>query len=315
MDDLVSVIIPVYNAETYLERCLQSVCKQTYRQLEIICINDGSMDNSADMLDKWATEDGRIKVVHQENHGESQARNVGVSLATGSWIAFVDNDDWIDLDMYRAMIEFGCRYEADMVCCSWVKEQADESIRARNTSEVADNPFDRDKLLKYIYIRDEYQGFAYMWDKLYRRELFEGVYFDESLRIGGDVLVLAEIALKVKRATYIDEAYYHYLQREDSGCHTDRADVLLDWVRAYHKVIDIFQGASIEPEIMRYVKRFTAYTALRAAKAALLSNDKNSHESAVCVMKQYQLEYKETNGMYPERLNDFKKAMEWRDKV
>lgn len=315
MNDTISIIIPIYNAEKYLDKCLRSVNGQSYRNLEIICIDDGSQDGSANILAKWAANDKRIKVVQQSNHGESYARNVGLSLASGSWIAFVDNDDWLELDMYRSMIEAGHRYEADMVCCSWVKEKADKSIRAINKSAVAYNPFGCDELLKYIYIRDEYQGFAYMWDKLYRRKLFEDVRFDESLHIGGDVLALAEVALKVKRAAYIDEAYYHYLQRRDSGCHTDKADALLDWVNAYHKVIDIFQVAYIESETLRYVKRFTAYTALRAAKAALLSNDKRSHEKAVCAMKQYQLEYEETNGMYPERIIDFRRTMEWRDKM
>lgn len=315
MRDLISVIIPVYNAGRYLDKCLQSVCQQSYDNLEIICVDDGSKDNTEEILKKWVANDGRIKAIYQENHGESRARNVGLSLVTGSWITFVDNDDWLDLDMYQSMIDAGNLYEADMVCCSWVKEEAYGSIRAINTSAVANNPFGRDKLLKYIYVRDEYQGFAYMWDKLYRKELFEGVRFDENLRIGGDVLALAEVALKVKRAAYIDEAYYHYLQRSNSGCHTDKADALLDWVKAYHKVIDIFQVASIEPETLCYVKRFTAYTALRAAKAALLSNDKRSHEKAVCAMKKYQDEYEETNSIYQERIIDFRKAMEWRAKM
>lgn len=312
MKDLISVIIPVYEAEKYIEKCLQSVCGQTYRYLEIICVNDGSKDDSSYILDRMAAVDPRIKVIHQENHGESHARNVGLSLATGSWIAFVDNDDWLEPDMYQIMLEAGYQYDADMVCCSWFKENANESIKADNKSMVEQNPFGRESLLRYIYHRDEYQGFAYMWDKLYKREIIQDIRFNDRLRIGGDVLALAEIALRTKRAVYLDEAYYHYLQRSDSGCHTGDADKLLDWVKAYDEVIDIFQKSTISSDIMLYVKRFAAYTAFRAAKAALASRDIHSHKKAVYAMKRYQNEYEETNAEHLDWIYAFRRAMEWR---
>lgn len=313
MKDVISVIIPVYESEKYIEKCLQSVCKQTYQYLEIICVDDGSKDDSGRILDEMATIDKRIKVVHQKNNGESYARNVGLSLATGAWITFVDNDDWLDPDMYRQLIEAAHVYGSDIVCCSWFKESVDGSIRIVNKSDVAQKTFGRDEFLKYIYIRDEYQGFAYMWDKLYRRELFKEVRFDESLRVGGDVLALAEIALRARRVTYLDEAFYHYLQRSDSGCHTGNADILLDWVRAYDIVINLFQKAAIPPDIMRYVKRFSAYTASRAAKAALLAGDKISHEKSVNTMKRYQSEYEETNAEHLDWICAFRRTMEWRN--
>lgn len=315
MKDLITVIIPVYNAEKYIERCLYSVCQQTYKYLEIICINDGSEDGSASILDGMAAIDNRIKVVHQKNHGESHARNVGLSLATGDWIAFVDNDDWLEPDMYQRMIEAGIKYNADMVCCSWFKVCPDGTIKAVNKSRIEQNPFGREALLRYIYLRDEYQGFAYMWDKLYKRERLQNIRFNEKLRIGGDVLVLAEIALRTKRAVYLDEAYYHYLQRSDSGCHTSDADKLLDWVKAYDEVINLFQKAAIPFDIMLYVKRFAAYTAFRAAKAALASNDKDSHEKSVRAMKCYQAEYEEANSKHLDWICAFRGAMEWRSSV
>lgn len=315
MKDLISVIIPVYNAEKYIERCLYSVCQQTYRNLEIICINDGSKDGSARIINDIASEDNQIKVVHQKNHGESHARNVGLSLATGDWIAFVDNDDWLEPDMYQRMIEAGIKYNADMVCCSWLKEYQDRTIKAVNKSRVEQNPFGREALLRYIYLRDEYQGFAYMWDKLYKRENLQDIRFNEKLRIAGDVLVLAEIALRTRRAVYLDEAYYHYLQRSDSGCHTDDADKLLDWVKAYDEVINLFQKTAIPSDIMLYVKRFAAYTAFRAAKAALASHDKDSHEKAVRAMKFYQTEYEEANSKHLDWICAFRNAMEWGSSV
>ena len=104
---LLSVIVPVYNAEKYLDRCVRSIVNQTYKNLEIILINDGSTDRSGAMCDEWADADARIQVVHSENHGVSHARNMGLDLARGDWITFVDNDDWIEPDMYEFMITDG----------------------------------------------------------------------------------------------------------------------------------------------------------------------------------------------------------------
>ena len=100
MDDLISVIVPVYNVEEYLDRCIESIVNQTYKNLEILLIDDGSTDNSYNICDKWAKKDNRIKVVHKENGGVSSARNVGLDVATGDYIGFVDSDDYISIDMY-----------------------------------------------------------------------------------------------------------------------------------------------------------------------------------------------------------------------
>ena len=310
-EDLISVIIPVYNAEGYLERCLRSVCNQTYQNLEIICVNDGSTDATKQILSDFSAVDSRIKVLEQENHGEGHARNQGLAIASGQWLCFVDNDDWLEAEMYEELLMVGHRESAELVCGSWFKETANASIVAENKLPVQYGVFGRDDLLAYIYRRDDYQGFAYMWDKLYRRELMQGLRFDEGLRIGGDVLALAEIALRVRRAVYLDKPFYHYLQRDGSGCHTDNVVSLLDWVRAYELSIREFEMAAVPAGIMLYVKRFAAYTACRAAKAALAAGDRSSHYKAAGTMKRYQTEYESTNMAHPERISEFRRIMEW----
>ena len=103
--DLISVIVPVYKVEPYLDRCVQSIVDQTYGNLEIILVDDGSPDNCPAMCDAWAEKDSRIKVIHKENGGQADARNVGMAVATGEYVAFVDSDDWIDIRMYQRMHE------------------------------------------------------------------------------------------------------------------------------------------------------------------------------------------------------------------
>ena len=115
---LLSVIIPVYNVREYLKKCLDSVINQTYTNLEIILIDDGSNDGSGDLCDAFLQKDDRIRVVHQSNQGLAVARNVGLDMANGEWIAFVDSDDWLDENMYEILINLANKYDADIASCS-----------------------------------------------------------------------------------------------------------------------------------------------------------------------------------------------------
>ena len=217
---LISVIVPVYNLEKYLVRCIESIIGQTYKNLEIILIDDGSTDTSGQIIDEFKKKDNRIKVIHKENGGESNARNTGLRMATGEYIAFCDCDDWMDLDMYETLAWELNQENIDMAASGWYKETDSSSQEIRNALPVNSQVFGREELLKYLYMRDSYRGFAYMWDKLYKREILKDkdgnwILFREDLRLGGDVLYLAEVALNVKRAKYVDRAFYHYYQRDE----------------------------------------------------------------------------------------------------
>ena len=122
---LISVIIPVYNVEKYLHRCLDSVIAQTYQNIEIICVDDGSIDESGRICNQYAVRDARIKVIHQENQGLSAARNRGLDAAEGEYIAFVDSDDYILEDMYKKMLDKLLNYNVDLCVCQWQYEFSD----------------------------------------------------------------------------------------------------------------------------------------------------------------------------------------------
>lgn len=311
----ISVIIPVYNTEKELPKCLKSICDQTYKDLEIICIDDGSTDGSSQVLDEFSMKDNRIKVVHQKNGGESNARNTGLKMASGEYIAFCDCDDWIDTDMYEILArELNCE-NIDMVGGSWYKETDVYSQEIRNQLPVNNAAFTREELLKYLYKRDSYRGFAYMWNKLYKREILKDKFgnlllFHEDLRLGGDVLYLAEAALNIKKGKYIDRAFYHYYQRSESGCHTKDVDKLQDWLKAYELVLQRFGEERIDDETIDYVKRFLAYHSSNAVEVAAEQGQEKAKKKFQGLMRKYEQEYVSLNMQYPERIKRYQELLE-----
>ncbi len=311
----ISVIVPVYNTKKELPRCIESICKQTYKDLEIICIDDGSSDGSGQILEEFQAKDNRIQVIHKENGGESSARNTGLKMSAGEYIAFCDCDDWIDPDMYEVLAGELERERIDMAASGWYKETDSSSQEIKNEQPVSKQIFGRDELLRYLYRRDSYRGFAYMWDKLYRREILKDkkgnwILFREDLRLGGDVLYLAEIALNVKRAKYVDRSFYHYYQRTESGCHTRDVNKLHDWLKAYELVLQRFGEEQVDDRIMDYVKRFLAYHSSNAAEIAAEQGQDDAKREFQRLMRQYKEEYISLNSQYPERIERYCDLME-----
>lgn len=204
----VSVIIPVYNAKEYLRRCLDSVCNQTLMDIEIICVNDCSTDNSLDILNEYAENYPNIKVIDCKlNGGESVARNIGLDNATGEYLGFVDNDDEIDLDFYEKLYAKAKETNADIV-----------------KGEVRQVGYDGKEtfsdLNKKIKQGDHKLYFThYWWTAIYKRTLIENnnIRLLEEYPLGGDVLFLNQTLLACEKLELVDDTYYHYYRREDSG--------------------------------------------------------------------------------------------------
>ena len=147
----ISVVVPVYKVEPYLRKCLDSIVNQTYRDLEIILIDDGSPDNCGRICDEYAERDARIRVVHQENSGLSAARNAGLKLVSGSYIGFVDSDDWIEPDMYSYLLGNALEYQADIAVCSRTEQHMDRTVfRGFPGLEV----LERESALEYLLKND-----------------------------------------------------------------------------------------------------------------------------------------------------------------
>lgn len=220
--DLISVIVPVYNMEQYLERCINSIKKQSYSNLEIILVDDGSTDHSADMCDTYAQEDQRIKVIHKVNGGLSEARNAGLAIATGTYIGYVDSDDWIEPQMYQKMYEACIENEAQVAVCRYAKVYSDEAIRGGNHKITV---FERDSILK-VYLSDNSDYIVYnsVWSKLFAREIIVGEIFPVG-KNSEDIMYTTRAFCKVTKAVYVDECLYNYvLDREGSIMNVNRTE-------------------------------------------------------------------------------------------
>lgn len=206
----VSVIVPVYNVVNELERCIQSIKKQTYKNLEIILIDDGSNDGSGELCDTLSKTDERIKVIHQENQGVAAARSNGFQLSSGGVLSFVDSDDYLELEMYMEMIKCLYKYNADIVFCDY------NSIKGGNVSKEAfssnDMKMDNMEALKFL-AEDKIKSF--MCNKLYKKDIIK----EEDFYIGKimeDYLCMPDIIRRCKIIAYKNGGYYNYVRRDNS---------------------------------------------------------------------------------------------------
>lgn len=212
---LLSVIVPVYNVAAYLPRCLDSLLAQSYSRLEVICVDDGSTDDSAAILDAYAAKDSRIKVIHQKNAGVSVARNRGLDAATGEFLAFVDADDWVEPDAYEKAVA-AMSEGVDLVCFgTHVDGEIDSVYRDILVRHLTVQARSRVPLAPELQV--ELGG--EIWNKLYRRELIERgtVRFPVGQAYGEDKVFYFCYASKAKAVSCLPDSLYHYCQHEDSA--------------------------------------------------------------------------------------------------
>lgn len=224
---MISIIIPIYNAEKYLDRVLISICNQTYKNLEIILIDDGSTDNSYNICQRYASLDKRIKLIKQKNSGVSEARNKGLSLAKGDYIGFVDSDDVISLNMYEIMHNLIINSSSDIVGCQYKKFN-------KNINFVEDeklNTYDKINSIKGL-LNGNISNF--LWDKLFKKELFKGLSFTKKI-IYEDFDLMYKIFEKSNKFTFINSTLYGYFQRSDSYVHDNNEKKIMMYIDIYIK--------------------------------------------------------------------------------
>lgn len=216
MSEKVSIIIPIYNVENWLDECIDSVVGQTYKNLEIILVDDGSTDKSGRICDEWKEKDGRISVVHKKNGGLSSARNAGLDIFTGMYVTFLDSDDYIELNTIEEMLKCMKEQEADIVSCAMNKIINGEIVQSRDINEER-TYLQKDLLDGFYYYRDGLCGSV--CDKLFKADFFESLRFPEGLN-SEDYYVLFNIYLRTKKMFYNNQCFYNYRIRENSICTT-----------------------------------------------------------------------------------------------
>ena len=205
----ISVIVPVYKTEGLLDRCVESIVGQTYKNLEIILVDDGSPDNCPAMCDEWAEKDSRIRVIHKENGGVSSARNAALDIATGDYIGFVDSDDWIEPEMYASLIRKISESGKNIALCSYYAVEI--SGKRYECRCVADKEvLDRDDYFRFIVLGGD--G-GYIWNRLYDADILKEVRFDEDIWYSEDLLFNFKTAQKSNGAAILDKIEYNYVQK------------------------------------------------------------------------------------------------------
>lgn len=210
----ISIIVPIYNAEKYIEECLESILNQKYRDFEVILVDDGSKDESGMICDKYMAEDSRIKVIHQKNRGISAARNTGLKEARGKYITFVDNDDCLARDMFDQWMKAAVKYDADIVKCFATKEKASLDIVQQGESLLW-HIYQKDEMYDKLFARSEIDWqYLSVWGKMYKRELCRGVQFQPGRIEDGQFN--CQIFHRAQTIVGCEEKFYYWRQNSES---------------------------------------------------------------------------------------------------
>lgn len=210
MKDIISVIVPVYNVETYLSACLDRILGQSYSQLEIIIVDDGSTDQSGEICDQYEKMDPRIKVIHQKNGGAANAKNTGLAYATGEYLSFVDSDDYLEPMAYEIMLTYLMEYQADVVQASFRNVYVGNEVEHKTFEDI--RIFETEEFMKQ-YTIDWTCGL--LWNKLYRKSLFDGINFEEGHKIDDEFFTYQGV-MNAKRIVHIPDVVYNYRKRKSS---------------------------------------------------------------------------------------------------
>ena len=243
--ELVTVIIPVYNVENNISYCLESVLKQTYKNIEILIIDDGSTDNSYDICQKYAENDKRITLLRQTNQGIAFVRNRGVEQAKGNLIFWIDSDDYIKCDIIEKLYNNLVEYNADMSVCDYIKgSETDYSFTENKDIEI--ECFDNKKGLELIYKNDHFSfTMAASWAKLIKKELYKDLYYPDG-KIFEDIYMSHHLIQKCKKIVYTNEIMYYYFQWPESILGKKLHIAKLDYLGAFEERIHFFKQLNYE---------------------------------------------------------------------
>ena len=275
----ISIIVPVYNLEDYLRKCVDSILAQRFTQFELILVNDGSTDNSGELCDRYAAIDNRVVVIHKENRGVASSRNAGLEIAKGNYIGFVDNDDYINEYMFELLYNNAIIHSSDIIICDFMEVNEDHHYYTKKLNpDYKIQQFNNIEALNQLYTPSNVT-FVVPWNKLYKRSLFEGIRYKHG-NINDDETVAHELLYISKKTIYIQIGLYYYFQRKGSQMNRSFHIKWFDAVYAFKDRVVFFRKIK-EPDLHQkalkhYMDRFFWYYYL--AKSELQDVDKELKE-------------------------------------
>lgn len=218
----ISIIIPVYNAGKYLEKCLESITKQSLKEIEIICVNDGSVDNSLEILKKFQEKDRRIKIIDKKNAGVSSARNEALKIARGKYCLNIDSDDWIEQNFFKEMFTKAEKDDLDLVISDIILDYGNNEIKIKKELEIDDNKIISGKEYRELFFNKKLSVEGYTCNKLIKTNIYKenNIFYNEKISFMEDYEVILRLAYYLKKIGKINGAYYHYIQRKSSASQT-----------------------------------------------------------------------------------------------
>ena len=272
---MISVIVPVYNAEKFLNRCIDSILEQTYTNFELILVDDGSTDHSLDILKKYVEQDERVSLICQQNKGVSGARNTGLQAAKGEYFLYIDADDWVEKDMIEKLIFIGQRENADIVMCD--SDHADEKTNVIEELEIETEVWDQDKQ-QYEFMKHQ-RLTGMLWNKLIHRRLAKGVRFNEKTSYGEDAEFLWEILKKSQKMIVINAILYHHVQEQTSISHLSFSEKKYSAIPMWEHIIkDVSQN---NPKLINLAKErlmsATVFSMYEAKRCKYKNRDQVKH--------------------------------------
>lgn len=281
----ISIIVPVYNVEKYLDRCIDSILNQDFEDFELILVNDGATDQCPEICDKYRKKDERIIVLNKENGGLSSARNAGLNIARGEYVGFVDSDDWISRNMYSMLYQICEKENLDMSICGVKLCFDDERKNKLYYKSDSVRVMTKEEALKELFVYSSFGEEA--WNKLYKRHIFKEIRYPEG-KIHEDTFCICEILEQCRRIGYITEIGYYYYQRNDSIMNINKKIPVIDKIEAVSIVLDYLK--SQHSEIYN--------EGLYNIGSSPLKNLKNILESSSEMAKQYKKELKDFYKIY-----------------
>lgn len=246
----ISVIVPVYNGETVIKKCLDSILLQTWKQIELIIVNDGSTDGTAAIIDEYQCQYSNIIVIHKKNEGLPQARKTGVSVATGKYIGFVDADDWIEPDMYEKLYTACEKQGADVSCAGIYVD--DENGNKEILGFDKELTFSGKEALIELHKRKKI--FTYAWNKLYRAELFKDICYPYGNFVGEDYAIVTQVLCRAKKVIQLSVPLNHYVQTSES---MSRGGYTSNYILAFENYKKVYSSLKCSvPDLMPYIESY-----------------------------------------------------------
>lgn len=256
--DMISVIIPIYNVEKYLEQCIDSVRNQSYFNLEIILVDDGSTDRSGKICDSYMQKDSRIKVIHKANSGPTETRRVGINSATGKYIGFVDADDYIDIEMYQKLYNIAEQYQAEMVHFGFYTDNIN-SVQCSSSNIVYYKNLQKrgDLLLQLFSLYPDSEICPALWSNMFKREFIVNHYgkVPDSYTYGEDLIVMCYCLINVKNFVGVPEGFYHYRIRADSISKNNSESRLMEYYSLYSLLKGILLSEGFTEYYINIIKK------------------------------------------------------------